>query len=402
MSYRELRNFCEMMRALGYSRLISMENFRKPNFELVADILYWLATRVDPQADIPEQIDEERHRVEFIKAIATLFASKIRIKLNTRKLYQADGHAVQEIIKVATVLYKAYNSSPGDEEENAGFTLPSKLSNIKAHRAIANDITEIAQKLFDSLNKENDLQQHRDKALQFLDNISRNLESNSEQAYIEQCVREIIKQQDQGIIDMQNYVSNLEKEQKNIEDKTKKLTIELQKQQTLLYNLKVMKPAYMEEYIRLEYELEKLYQIYIEKFRNLDYLENELDQYNLIEKKKQDEKNRRLEINKAKSTAAYTKKLIGDDLDDSILDGAGNAGGKKGERKVDSRDGNSKGNSNASRGREQMKFGGKGMQNAVEEEEESIEGDDGEGESEGDLEEDSQGGDGEGSDDDNF
>jgi clusterin-associated protein 1 len=45
MSFRELRNFCEMMRALGYPRLISMENFRKPNFELVADILYWLALR---------------------------------------------------------------------------------------------------------------------------------------------------------------------------------------------------------------------------------------------------------------------------------------------------------------------------------------------------------------------
>ncbi len=48
MSYRELRNFCEIMRGLGYSRLISMENFRKPNFELIADILYWLATRFDP------------------------------------------------------------------------------------------------------------------------------------------------------------------------------------------------------------------------------------------------------------------------------------------------------------------------------------------------------------------
>lgn len=53
-----------------------------------------------------------------------------------------------------------------------------------------------------------------------------------------------------------------------------------------------MKPAYMEEYTRLEYELEKLYQIYIEKFRNLDYLEGELDQFNLIEKKKQDQKNK--------------------------------------------------------------------------------------------------------------
>ncbi len=48
MSYRELRNFCEIMRALGYNRLISLENFRKPNFELVADILFWLAQRFDP------------------------------------------------------------------------------------------------------------------------------------------------------------------------------------------------------------------------------------------------------------------------------------------------------------------------------------------------------------------
>ena len=40
MSFRELRNFCEIMRALGYPRLVSMENFRKPNFELVADILF--------------------------------------------------------------------------------------------------------------------------------------------------------------------------------------------------------------------------------------------------------------------------------------------------------------------------------------------------------------------------
>jgi len=43
MSYRELRNFCEIMRALGYHRNISMENFRDPNFELVADILFWFA-----------------------------------------------------------------------------------------------------------------------------------------------------------------------------------------------------------------------------------------------------------------------------------------------------------------------------------------------------------------------
>ncbi len=73
MSHRELQQFCEIMRSLGYNRLISMENFKKPNFELVADILYWLAMRIDPSANITDDIDEERHRVEFIKQISFLF-----------------------------------------------------------------------------------------------------------------------------------------------------------------------------------------------------------------------------------------------------------------------------------------------------------------------------------------
>lgn len=38
-------DFTEMMRALGYPRLISMENFRTPNFTLVAEILIWLVKR---------------------------------------------------------------------------------------------------------------------------------------------------------------------------------------------------------------------------------------------------------------------------------------------------------------------------------------------------------------------
>lgn len=38
-------DFTERMKALGYPRIISMDNFRTPNFELVADILFWLLKR---------------------------------------------------------------------------------------------------------------------------------------------------------------------------------------------------------------------------------------------------------------------------------------------------------------------------------------------------------------------
>lgn len=37
--------FKETMKVLGYPRLISVDNFRMPNFELVADCLHWLVHR---------------------------------------------------------------------------------------------------------------------------------------------------------------------------------------------------------------------------------------------------------------------------------------------------------------------------------------------------------------------
>ena len=107
MSYRELRNFCEIMRGLGYHRNISMENFRDPNFELVADILYWFALRYDPNMDISDDIEDEKDRVAFIRQVCQLFASKARIVLNPKKLYEASGYAVKEMLKIASMMNKA-------------------------------------------------------------------------------------------------------------------------------------------------------------------------------------------------------------------------------------------------------------------------------------------------------
>lgn len=65
-----------MMRALGYSRLISMENFRSPNFPLVAEILIWLVKRYDPDADIPLEIDTPTDRVLLIRSAAQFMVSQ--------------------------------------------------------------------------------------------------------------------------------------------------------------------------------------------------------------------------------------------------------------------------------------------------------------------------------------
>ncbi|CAD8135172.1 unnamed protein product [Paramecium octaurelia] len=315
MSYRELRNFCEQMRALGYHRIISMENFRRPNFELVADILYWLALKYDPNTDISDNIDEERHRVEFIKQITTLFVSKARLKINPKRLYMADVYAVQEILKISTFLYKSQITSPAEEDEVHDFSLPSKLSNIKSHKVLAQEITDLATRLYDQLGKEDEVRVAREKALQFLQNVSRGGNSQSEQSQIQKCIETMLKQQDQNILDMSKYVSGLERDQKQIDEKIKRKTKELEQAEKRLKGMTSVKPAYQEEYDRQEYELEKLYQIYVEKFRNLVYLEHVLDAQNKQEKMEQKKKNQILEGMRINFQDAYIKELRGGDDD---------------------------------------------------------------------------------------
>lgn len=52
------------------------------------------------------------------------------------------------------------------------------------------------------LGREKDLKGARDKALEFLDSISRNLDTNTEQAYIEKCIRNIIDSQTRKMTEM--------------------------------------------------------------------------------------------------------------------------------------------------------------------------------------------------------
>ena len=73
MSYRDLRSLTEMMRALGYPRLISLENFRQPNFQLVAEMLSWLVRRFEPSADLPQEIETMDERIMFIRYVICIF-----------------------------------------------------------------------------------------------------------------------------------------------------------------------------------------------------------------------------------------------------------------------------------------------------------------------------------------
>lgn len=54
--------------------------------------------------------------MKFLQSVAQVMLTKARMKLNIKRLYAADGNAVKELLKLASLLYKA-TSKAGDVEE---------------------------------------------------------------------------------------------------------------------------------------------------------------------------------------------------------------------------------------------------------------------------------------------
>mmetsp|Transcript_19918 Transcript_19918/g.50355 ORF Transcript_19918/g.50355 Transcript_19918/m.50355 type:complete len:452 (+) Transcript_19918:268-1623(+) len=295
MSFRELRDLAEYMRVLGYPRLVSVDNFRTPNFGLVADILFWMVHRYDPAAPLSDDISTEDCRVDFLTTVAQVMYTKSGVKLNTKRLYSADGKAVKELLKVANLLYAAHranaNGSPegagGEELEGEAYgQVQNKLPDVKATRKLASVITESGAKLFDLLHDERDIAAERVRCLRFLDSISGNLDSSAEHKRLEKRLQELVSEACDNVTALEKQCEDLASDEKTLQVKIQKKQGELERNDKRLKSLQNVRPAFMDEYEKLEAELARQYEVYIEKFRNLDYLEHRLEAFNSKEREK--------------------------------------------------------------------------------------------------------------------
>jgi len=354
MSFRELRNFAEIMRELGYDSVITLDNFRTPNFELVANILDFLVEKYDPSAHIDGDIDTERSRVRFIKSIVEFVYSKAGIKMNPKKLYAADGKSVRELLKMATVLrdsLRLADSSPtsgatdgngrgfhsggpaggndsssldqslDDSQSNIGGsiafdansnTLPPALGDLKYARQLASDIVESGSKLHELLGYESSMRSKREKALNFLEAVSSRLDRNSEQEYVEKALQDCVEEVTRNYDALEEQHKELQKDVDQMNKKIKKKTHELERTEKRLQSLQTVRPAFMDEYERLEAELQTYYDAYLERFRNLDYLEHELQTYKDRDLEQAGERDRRLKKLQHKLAREKELELRGD------------------------------------------------------------------------------------------
>ena len=368
-----LPGYCEIMRGLGYPRLISMENFRVPNFELVADCLEWLVKRsvlayllgvtctefstttrrrptsphththilslsltyifflwtslitcrYDPQSDIVADILKPSDRVFFLQSVGRVMYTKARVKLNLKRLYAADGNAVKELLKVAKLLDDANKIandilSTGGPGGSPGYSLGTssssslpppdlslntKMNNVKQARALSQDIIAIGARLHDALLQEPEMGRARTKAI---------TDQSVDSANVQRQLREMLEGVNNACEGLQSQLGSLEEEVKHVRDKVEKKGREFERAQQRLAALQAVKPAYMEEYERLQMELQGLYLQYAERQRNIDYLNKRLTDYQVAERDRMEAHERRLKRMQMRMKDEQIKLIRGD------------------------------------------------------------------------------------------
>ncbi|KAL3125398.1 hypothetical protein niasHT_002126 [Heterodera trifolii] len=286
MSFRELRDATEILRSLGYPRLISIENFRTSNFPLIAEILTWIVQKFDSNTRLPRHLDNETERVMFIKGVVLTLLQKAHVRLNPKFLYQADGHAIRELLPVLRMLYesvkeqKRSNGTGGSggktAEDGAGTVQINVLrSQVNAKRQelhqtvkLATELPKTAASLYELLREEIFAKEVRTKAL------GRPLNA----AQVETELRERIQTTEQRIEEVKERLQNIESDEQELSRKIERRRREMDQLQKRLAKLQAFRPPYLDEYERYEAQLRVRYAVYVILFRNLHALQSRLVQ----------------------------------------------------------------------------------------------------------------------------
>ncbi|CAD6192878.1 unnamed protein product [Caenorhabditis auriculariae] len=291
MSYRELRNLCEMARTLKYPRLLSIENFRNPNFKLVAELLQWIVKKFDPSSNLNAQnIETEQDRVMFIKQAVLLLLQNSRLKLNPKKLYQADGYAVQELIPALKILYDASKGTE-DLESVAQWNsikqkISSKMQEVRITRQLSAQLPETGAALNDLLTKQIYFAKQRDRA------ASRAIALPEAEKTVQQAISAITAESDE----ISSRLNNVASDEAELDEKIERKKREYEQMQKRLAKLQSFRPQYMDEYEKYEERLKQLYTVYVTNYRNLSYLKKVHDDLQTADRQKQDENERAMRI----------------------------------------------------------------------------------------------------------
>lgn len=193
------------------------------------------------------------------------------MKLNTKKLYRADGYAVKELLKITGLLYDALKSNTNereaDEEDDdvsfRDYDISDRVADLKQSRTLASEITSCGAVLFDLLGKEAEVKPLRQKS------INRQFEIGE----VEDGIRRATEAVKKEIEETNRLIDNVSLTEANLDAKIERKKAEIDRYEKRLQTLNKVRPAFLEEFNSLEKEMEQLFVEYSTKLRCLNYLE---------------------------------------------------------------------------------------------------------------------------------
>jgi len=219
--------------------------------------------------------------LQIVISNSTIFLTLFNSRLKTKNLYAADGRAVKELLKIARILYNAVRAcqdaiAKGEEEADVGdgenVSLNIKSDVLSSTRSLASEVTERGARLYELLRRDEELRPIRANALRFLDSLSGSLDSRSETAFLERSIRDAIATARENLVSLERQLQEATEDERALEAKVAKRSSELERSQKRLESLLNVRPAFMDEYERLERELAEEHEQYVLRYRNLDYL----------------------------------------------------------------------------------------------------------------------------------
>jgi clusterin-associated protein 1 len=263
MTYRELRQFAEIVRMLGYPNPVGVDSFDTPNFVLMAQLLQWLANLYDPELVIHPDLSHEGGRVEFVRSIVQQMAVRSGIRLNPRKLYPSDRMAVRELLKLASPIYQgisAIGQAVSADEAKGKLPPLAKISQLSA------TVPRHSVDLYDRLESELTVRDHRSKILSTMPPLDE----------VEKAVLAAVDATGARLDSLTKELGRLTSDEDTLRSKVKQRQSEWERQSKRLMSVQTIRPAFMDEYELLEQELQALFQVHFQHYRNVDHYEHEL------------------------------------------------------------------------------------------------------------------------------
>lgn len=252
-------------------------------FRHVAACLQWLAGRLEPGAQLAGAVHTEAERIVLVRSAAEFFVTRAGLRLNPRRLYASSSATASELLKVTQLLIRApqlaasgadAGGAAADDDARhaersgsgtfagAAVDLGDKIDELRRGRELSGELTQIGARLYDLLASE--LHNKERRTVQ----ATRPLEL----AAVERSLKASVAALLQRVQQQRHQLEASRTERTALQAKVDRKAGELERLRQRLGALQKIRPAYLEEFERLEVDLQALFVQYALRVRCLDAL----------------------------------------------------------------------------------------------------------------------------------